>query len=136
MKAHTPSKATLGISPVSTNLGLAFAGAATTSALDTRKSSSSSITSSPSSKLSSTSTSSNVPLALVATPIMIQLLWVHTRGTSNVTSYFIPMSVLDDQTSFQSAFGLKPQLFISTLTSLKGNGMRDKLYGYSEKMYV
>ena len=48
-----------------------------------------------------------------------------------MTSYFGPMTVLDDQSSFESSFGRNPELFSSNL-SLKDNDTRKKLYSYAE----
>lgn len=133
MKAHVSSKVTLGSSSVSVDLDSAFPGAATTTYPITSSSNSSKITSGPSSKLSSTPTPSPVPKNLAATLKISQLLGLHTGGSSNVTIYFGPMSILDDQPSFQSVFGLKPLLLSSTPPSLKENCTRDVVYGYAEK---
>ena len=122
-------------SNVSTNLVSTFASSADASATGTDSLSSPSI---PNKSSGTGASAGTTPLrALTDTtnvaPKMSQLLELNTGFLSSVTSYFGSMSVLDDQVSFLSSFGSKPQLLSSNPIRLEANTTKDKLHVYVDK---
>ena len=93
--------------------------------------------------VSSTSTTSPVTSKSTPTPKIItisqlkpkmsHLLGLSSGDASSVVSYFRPVSFLDDQDSFLSIFGHKPQLFSISPSRLDAGGIGEKLRMYADK---
>ena len=64
---------------------------------------------------------------------MDKLLGIQSGGSSCYISYFGPMSFLDDQLSFTSVFGRKPQLYGCYPARVEQDSIRDTLCEYYDK---
>ena len=79
------------------------------------------------------STSGIATLMTTTTPKIDKLLGLKHGITECVVSYFGPIHFLDDQPSFTSVFGIKPQVLGSNPSRLDVDKTREEMQDYANK---